>query len=182
MWLQLPCLLSYCTPESLSEPPAYACTNSPDTPPLLLLLPLQGAAQASLAAFMLSLDGFSNLRLFTFGNPQIGDAAWRAAFDAALGSNHMAWWNMEVRKLLRCFSSAMIAATTAFLQVSFLLPDVWRLCPTDCPLILHTSTSHVQRQLNHHHRLCRQPTLLPAPHEAAAAAQCVLPEPMHMVR
>jgi hypothetical protein len=78
-------------------------TSGFDTPPpllLLLLLSLQGAAQASLAAFMLSLDGFSNLQLFTFGNPQIGDAAWRAAFDAALGSNHVAWWNMEVRKLL----------------------------------------------------------------------------------
>jgi hypothetical protein len=56
---------------------------------------LQGAAQASLTALMLSLDGFSSLRLITFGCPQIGDAAWRTAFDAALGSTHMAWWNMQ---------------------------------------------------------------------------------------
>lgn len=48
---------------------------------------------------MLSLDGFKNLQLITFGNPQIGDAAWRKAFDAALGSKHMAWWNMQVCQL-----------------------------------------------------------------------------------
>jgi hypothetical protein len=90
------CLLSYSTALPTL---ARTCTSGSDT--LLLLLLLQGAAQASLAAFMLSLDGFSNLQLFTFGNPQIGDAAWRAAFDAALGSNHVAWWNMEVSQLLQ---------------------------------------------------------------------------------
>jgi hypothetical protein len=87
-----------------------ACTHGPYTLLLLLLLLLlQGAAQASLAAFMLSLDGFSNLHLFTFGNPQIGDAAWRAAFDAALGSSHMAWWNMQVSKLLHLNCCARLA-------------------------------------------------------------------------
>lgn len=62
--------------------------------PIILTGHSLGAAQASLAGFMLSRDGFSNLRLATFGCPQIGDAEWAAAFNATLGSSTMAWWNM----------------------------------------------------------------------------------------
>jgi hypothetical protein len=97
-------LLRYSTAlrSSLQSPRNLACTHGPYT--LLLLLLLQGAAQATLAAFMLTLDGFTNVFLFTFGSPQIGDAAWRAAFDAALGINQLMavdWWNMEVSEALQ---------------------------------------------------------------------------------
>ncbi|WIA16197.1 hypothetical protein OEZ85_012910 [Tetradesmus obliquus] len=62
--------------------------------PIVLTGHSLGAAQATLAGFMLSRDGFSNLRLATFGCPQIGDADWAAAYNATLGSSTMAWWNM----------------------------------------------------------------------------------------
>jgi hypothetical protein len=63
---------------------------------------------------MLSLDGFSNLRLVTFGCPQIGDAGWRSAFQAALGSSTSAWWNMQVRASALHELPWLLDCTTAF--------------------------------------------------------------------
>ncbi|WIA16964.1 hypothetical protein OEZ85_013881 [Tetradesmus obliquus] len=82
--------------------------------PIILTGHSLGAAQASLAGFMLSRDGFSNLRLATFGCPQIGDAEWAAAFNATLGSSTMAWWNMADGSLAYslCFMLSTLGSST----------------------------------------------------------------------
>lgn len=47
-------------------------SGSEDLTVLHLSCVLQGAAQAALAAYMLQLDGFTGISLYTFGMPQVG--------------------------------------------------------------------------------------------------------------